>query len=163
METPPRAIGVEVRLGEHLFQADPNFSANAPYETMQIRCKREVILAGGTFNSPQLLMLSGIGPADRLNKLGLRCISDLPGVGQNLQDRYEVAIIHQMREDFGLLKKCDSGSGESRSGASKSGSQIKRAFTRRMARCWAYFSGPIRCFLNRTCSCLRYRVISEAT
>ena len=101
---PPRAIGVEARLGEHLFQADPSFSANAPYETVQFRCKREVILAGGTFNSPQLLLLSGIGPAELIRKLGLRCISDLPGVGQNLQDRYEVAIIHQMREDFGLLK-----------------------------------------------------------
>jgi choline dehydrogenase-like flavoprotein len=101
---PPRAIGVEARLGEHLFQADPSFSASAPYETVQFRCDREVILAGGTFNSPQLLVLSGIGPADQLNKLGLRCISDLPGVGQNLQDRYEVAIIHQMREDFELLK-----------------------------------------------------------
>jgi choline dehydrogenase-like flavoprotein len=102
--TPPRAIGVEARLGEHLFQADPNFSPGAPYETVQFRCHGEVILAGGTFNSPQLLMLSGIGPADRLNQLGLRCLSDLPGVGQNLQDRYELGIIHQMREDFALLK-----------------------------------------------------------
>ena len=101
---PPRAIGVEARLGEHLFQADPSFSASAPYETVQFRCKREVILSGGTFNSPQLLLLSGIGPAELIRKLGVRCISDLPGVGQNLQDRYEVAIIHQMREDFGLLK-----------------------------------------------------------
>jgi choline dehydrogenase-like flavoprotein len=102
--TPPRAFGVEARFGQHLYQADPNFSATMPYETREVRCQREVILAGGTFNSPQLLMLSGIGPADRLQELGLRCISDLPGVGQNLQDRYEVAVIHQMREDFGLLK-----------------------------------------------------------
>jgi choline dehydrogenase-like flavoprotein len=102
--TPPRAIGVEARLGEHLFQADPNFSSGAPYETAQFRCHREVILAGGSFNSPQLLMLSGIGPADRLNQLALRCISDLPGVGQNLQDRYELGVIHQMRGDFALLK-----------------------------------------------------------
>jgi choline dehydrogenase len=102
--TPPWTIGVEARLGEHLFQADPKFSASASFETVQFNCQREVILAGGTFNSPQLLMLSGIGPEDQLNKLGLRCISNLPGVGQNLQDRYEVAIIHQMREDFGLLK-----------------------------------------------------------
>ena len=103
-ESPARAIGVEVRMGEHLFQADPNFSPSATYETVQFRCKREVILSGGTFNSPQLLMLSGIGPAEQLDKLGIRCVSDLPGVGQNLQDRYEVAIIHQMREDFALLK-----------------------------------------------------------
>ncbi len=101
---PRRAIGVEARLGEHLFQADPNFSASARYETVQFSCKREVILAGGTFNSPQILMLSGIGPIDQLNKLGIPCIYDLAGVGLNLQDRYEVAIIHQMREDFGLLQ-----------------------------------------------------------
>jgi choline dehydrogenase len=49
-------------------------------------------------------LLSGIGPADLFKKLDIRCISDLPGVGQNLQDRYEVAIVHQMREDFALLK-----------------------------------------------------------
>jgi choline dehydrogenase-like flavoprotein len=102
--TPPRAIGVEARLGEHLFQADPNFSPGASYETVQFHCRGEVILAGGTFTSPQLLTLSGIGPADSLSRLSLRCISDLPGVGQNLQDRYELGIIHQMRGDFALLK-----------------------------------------------------------
>jgi hypothetical protein len=49
-------------------------------------------------------MLSGIGPEECLSKLGLRCISDLAGVGQNLQDRYEIAVVHQMRDDFDLLK-----------------------------------------------------------
>jgi 4-pyridoxate dehydrogenase len=46
---------------------------------------REVIVAGGTFNSPQLLMLSGIGPAGHLREMGIACIADLP-VGKNLQD-----------------------------------------------------------------------------
>ena len=45
----------------------------------------EVILAGGTFNSPQLLMLSGIGPAEHLRQMGIACVADLP-VGKNLQD-----------------------------------------------------------------------------
>jgi 4-pyridoxate dehydrogenase len=45
----------------------------------------EVILAGGTFNSPQLLMLSGIGPAEHLRQMGIGCVADLP-VGKNLQD-----------------------------------------------------------------------------
>jgi 4-pyridoxate dehydrogenase len=46
---------------------------------------KEVIVAGGTFNSPQLLMLSGVGPADHLRQMGIACIADLP-VGKNLQD-----------------------------------------------------------------------------
>jgi choline dehydrogenase-like flavoprotein len=105
---PPRAIGVEVRLGEHLYRADPIYrldpNYSATYETVQFRCTREIILSGGTFNSPQLLMLSGVGPAEQLARLGLPCVSDLPGVGENLQDRYEVAIGHEMRDDFEILK-----------------------------------------------------------
>lgn len=55
-------------------------------ESSSVRARREVILSGGAVNSPQLLMLSGIGPADELNKLGIDCRIDLPGVGQNLHD-----------------------------------------------------------------------------
>ncbi|XP_072277045.1 choline dehydrogenase, mitochondrial [Pyxicephalus adspersus] len=53
---------------------------------------KEVILSGGAINSPQLLMLSGIGNASELTKLGIPVIADLPGVGQNLQDHLEVYI-----------------------------------------------------------------------
>ncbi len=52
----------------------------------------EVILAGGAINSPQLLMLSGIGPADHLRERGIAVAADLPGVGANLQDHLEVYI-----------------------------------------------------------------------
>lgn len=52
--------------------------------TLRQDCNREVILSGGTINSPQLLMLSGIGPADELMKHGVRVAADLPGVGRNL-------------------------------------------------------------------------------
>jgi choline dehydrogenase-like flavoprotein len=55
-----------------------------------------VILAGGAFNTPQLLMLSGIGPRATLEKHGIPVRVDLPGVGQNLQDRYEVAVVNRM-------------------------------------------------------------------
>jgi choline dehydrogenase len=55
----------------------------------------EVILAGGAINSPQLLLLSGIGPADQLGALGIPVVADLPGVGQNLQDHLEVYVQHQ--------------------------------------------------------------------
>lgn len=51
-----------------------------------IHARREVILAGGVINSPHLLMLSGIGPADALRRFGIAVVADLPGVGRNLQD-----------------------------------------------------------------------------
>ncbi len=51
-----------------------------------VRAAREVILAGGVFNSPHLLMLSGIGPADHLREHGIAPVIDAPGVGANLQD-----------------------------------------------------------------------------
>lgn len=54
--------------------------------TEQQRVNREVLLCGGAINSPQVLMLSGIGPADHLRSLGIDVVADLPGVGQNLQD-----------------------------------------------------------------------------
>ncbi len=53
------------------------------------RAKREVILSGGPINTPQLLMLSGIGPAAELKGLGIDVVADRPGVGQNLQDHLE--------------------------------------------------------------------------
>ena len=51
-----------------------------------VRADREVLLCGGTYNSPQLLMLSGIGPADEIRAQGLAVAHDLPGVGKNLQE-----------------------------------------------------------------------------
>jgi choline dehydrogenase len=50
------------------------------------RAEREVVLCGGAFNSPQLLMLSGIGPAEQIRQNGIEVLHDLPGVGKNLQD-----------------------------------------------------------------------------
>ncbi|MCW2573949.1 MAG: glucose-methanol-choline oxidoreductase, partial [Frankiales bacterium] len=57
-----------------------------------VRAQREVIVATGAFNSPQLLMLSGIGPADHLRSHGIAPLIDLPGVGENLQDHLGVWI-----------------------------------------------------------------------
>ncbi len=58
----------------------------------RINASREVILAAGATNSPQLLMLSGIGPASELNHHGIPVVVDLPGVGQNLQDHWDVQV-----------------------------------------------------------------------
>mgnify|MGYP003694377795 CR=1 FL=1 len=53
---------------------------------------RELILSGGAVNSPRLLLLSGIGPADELQPLGVPIVHDLPGVGKNLQDHMDVYL-----------------------------------------------------------------------
>jgi choline dehydrogenase len=55
-------------------------------EVKQVRARREVILSGGVYNSPQLLMLSGIGPAEHLAEMGIKVQADLPGVGRNISE-----------------------------------------------------------------------------
>jgi choline dehydrogenase len=100
-----RATGIEFLEGRHLYKADPNAAADARSPApRQVRASREVILCGGAFNSPQLLMLSGIGPRAQLQSFGIPLVVDLPGVGANLQDRYEVGVISQFTRDFSLLK-----------------------------------------------------------
>ena len=98
-----RAVGVECLEGQHLYRADPNWAAPPAYEKKQYFCSREVILAGGAFNTPQLLMLSGIGPKEHLDEKDIPCRVDRPGVGRNLQDRYEVAVVSTMKRDFEML------------------------------------------------------------
>ena len=102
-----RATGVEIAEGPHLYRADPHASdgpLTAPRRT--IKARNEVILSGGTFNTPQLLMLSGIGPPDELSREDIKIDVQvpLPGVGQNLQDRYEVGVVHRMKEPLKLLR-----------------------------------------------------------
>lgn len=60
----------------------------------------EVILAGGAFLSPKLLLLSGIGPADHLRSLGIPVLADLPGVGQNLQDHMRLQVIYKSKREL---------------------------------------------------------------
>ncbi|MGH9417707.1 MAG: GMC family oxidoreductase [Terriglobales bacterium] len=93
-----RAIGVEYLKGQRLYRASARASAE-PGELHRLYAAREVIVAGGAFNSPQLLMLSGIGPADELARQGIAPRVDLPGVGRNLQDRYEVGVVNRMNFD----------------------------------------------------------------
>ncbi|MGE3959620.1 MAG: GMC family oxidoreductase [Vicinamibacterales bacterium] len=90
-----RAIGVEYLEGESLYGAHPRPSST-PGTTVRAFAAREVILAGGAFNTPQLLMLSGIGPAATLAQHGIPVRVALEGVGRNLQDRYEVAVVNRM-------------------------------------------------------------------
>ena len=76
------------------------------YRTMFGRTHRvtakEVILCGGAFNSPQLLQVSGIGPAEHLQSLGIDVVHDLPGVGHNLQDHLEVYVQHASNQPVSL-------------------------------------------------------------
>lgn len=69
-----------------------------------IRAGREIILAGGAFASPQLLMLSGIGDPGHLNEHGITVVEALPGVGRNLQDRYEIGVVSRINEPWSALK-----------------------------------------------------------
>ncbi len=74
-----RAVGVEYHRGRFLKSA---------------RAGREVLLSAGAINSPQLLMLSGIGPAQIITKAGLKVAHELPGVGRNLQDHLDVCTLY---------------------------------------------------------------------
>lgn len=97
------AIGVEYLEGEHLYRADPNANGDQGIPRF-VRATREVVLSGGAFNSPQLLMLSGIGSPEELARHNLKVRVELPGVGRNLQDRYEVGVISRLRADLVLLR-----------------------------------------------------------
>lgn len=70
----------------------------------QARALREVVLSAGAYNSPQILMLSGIGPADHLRSMGITPLCDLPGVGQNLSEHPNLIMIFRARERIGLTK-----------------------------------------------------------
>ena len=62
--------------------------------------EREVLLSGGALNSPQMLMLSGIGPAEQLRKHGLDVVADLPGVGANLQDHLDICTLQRCTKNI---------------------------------------------------------------
>ena len=78
-----RAIGVEYRQGETTHTAHAN---------------AEVIVSGGAFNSPQLLQLSGLGPAKILRELGIGVVADMPGVGADLQDHLQIRMLYRCTE-----------------------------------------------------------------
>ena len=65
----------------------------------QIRARKEVIVSAGVINSPQLLMLSGLGPASELVPHGIDVVSELPGVGENLQDHFDYLVAHECLTD----------------------------------------------------------------
>ncbi len=81
-----RATGVEVESGEERFTVEAD----------------QIILCAGAIGSPQILMLSGIGPREHLQSLGIPLVADLPGVGQNLRDHPAVWVTWKTKEGFPL-------------------------------------------------------------
>jgi len=65
--------------------------------TTQVKANREVIVCGGTVNSPYILQISGIGSAEHLRSLGIPVVHDLPGVGANLIDHYVIRLVHRVQ------------------------------------------------------------------
>lgn len=100
---PPRAAGVEYLPGGHLYRAALGEGPASRPPPVRAYATREVILSAGAFNTPQLLMLSGIGPAEVLQKpeVDIPVRVNLPGVGLNLQDRYEVGVVTEVLDAFG--------------------------------------------------------------
>nr|WP_294847534.1 GMC oxidoreductase [uncultured Sphingomonas sp.] len=96
-----RAIGVACLDGAHLYGADPETArAHGPGTPVEFFARREVILATGAFNTPQILKLSGIGPREELEAFDIPVRIDRAAVGSNLQDRYEVGVVHRTIHDF---------------------------------------------------------------
>ncbi|KAK7047393.1 hypothetical protein VNI00_006624 [Paramarasmius palmivorus] len=105
----PTAYGVEYAPNAALPVA-LNFNGKSDLQTKTVKAKREVIVSAGVFQSPQLLMLSGIGDSTHLQEHGIDTIVNSPGIGQNLQDHDEIAVIWKMKQNFSLLDGCTFGS-----------------------------------------------------
>ncbi len=114
-----KAIGVEYLTGWNIYKTgrnmnvkdagmggSPKDAAKAAKQSKKVtsyktvHANKEVILCGGVFNSPQLLMLSGIGPADHLQEMGIEVLHNSPGVGKHLVDHPEIDIVFKMKEPF---------------------------------------------------------------
>lgn len=100
----PRATGVEYLSGKHLYRASPLSGASGTAGSA--RARKEVIMAGGSYNSVQTLKLSGVGPAAELQRFGINMVKDVPGLGKNMQDRYEIPVNAKHPNDFSILDGC---------------------------------------------------------
>nr|GAT54416.1 choline dehydrogenase [Mycena chlorophos] len=103
----PTAYGVELADGPGVvLPVADGFSGKQELEVRSVFARHEVVVSAGVFQSPQLLMLSGIGDSQQLSQFGIESVVDLPGVGSNLQDHDEISIVWKMKKDFKLLVGC---------------------------------------------------------
>ena len=103
-ESTPRATGVEFLDGEYLYSASPLSGGSGTPGSAS--ATSEVIISGGSYNTVQLLKLSGLGPAPELQNFSIPIIADLPGLGTNMQDRYEIPVNVIHPDDFSVLDGC---------------------------------------------------------
>jgi choline dehydrogenase len=103
-----KVIGIEFIEGAHAYKADVmnQSKTQSSYVRKKAYAAKEVILASGAFNTPQLLMLSGVGDSQQLGKFGIPLVKNLPGVGRNLQDRYEVTVVSELKQPISVIKDC---------------------------------------------------------
>lgn len=105
----PKASGVEFLEGQGLYKATWGYNAaNATKGTLRhAYARKEIVVSGGTFNSPQILQLSGIGEKAHLESLGIPVVVDLPGVGKNLQDNQELPVVGHGAGNFAIPTAAD--------------------------------------------------------
>ncbi len=96
-----RNLSVEIHALAHRVLFDGKRAAGLEYSqhgvVHRVGARAEVLLAGGSINSPQLLQLSGIGPGELLRAHGIAVVHDLPGVGENLQDHINTRVVYRVR------------------------------------------------------------------
>ncbi|BFZ55079.1 hypothetical protein PYCC9005_002118 [Savitreella phatthalungensis] len=99
------ATGVEFLDGAHLYRASPLSGGSGT--PGRATASKEIILSGGAYNTPQILKLSGVGPAAELQQFGIDVVKDAPAVGTNLQDRYEIGTVYNTTgSQYTLLQGC---------------------------------------------------------
>ncbi|KAI4600876.1 hypothetical protein KJ359_013039 [Pestalotiopsis sp. 9143b] len=102
----PQATGVAYLEGQSLYRADPRWESGSVSGSGIVNASKEVIISGGSFNTPQILKLSGVGPRAELESFDIPVVVDLPGVGANLRDHIEVSVISKASSNFSIIDGC---------------------------------------------------------
>ncbi|KAI1385916.1 GMC oxidoreductase [Hypoxylon trugodes] len=97
---PPAVMSINYVVGPSSYKADPRYDPNRNTTTEFAWVGKELIIAGGAFNTPQILKLNGVGPADELKKHNISVVADVLGVGANLGDNYEGGVLSMASKPF---------------------------------------------------------------